>query len=121
MALSVKSIMIPTKQTSVVLLPVVPGPFSSELSSSTLPQCLCGNQLKSALARKGLFPGREPGLRHQVAQGPTSCHTAVVLRLSCHDKKQDTEPILGWRRATDAKHIGLSSFFFIFCGTEDYD
>lgn len=88
--------MIPTKQTSVVLLPDVPEASSSVLSSSTLPQCLCGNQLKSALVRKGPFPGREPGLwaGHRVPQGPTSCHTAVLHRLSCHGKNKIQNPSL---------------------------
>lgn len=65
--------------------------FSSVLSSSTLPRCLCGSQLRSASVRKGSFTRRKQvlqagyqALRRWQPQSPTSCCTAVVQSLSYH-------------------------------------
>lgn len=86
----------PVKQTPVFLLPDVSGPFSSVLSSSPLPQCLCGSQPTSASVRKGSFTRWKRVLQagHQVLrswqpESPTSCCTVVVQSLSCQYKNNE--------------------------------
>lgn len=97
--------------------------FSSVLSSSTLPQCLCGSQPRSAPVREGSFTRRKQVLQagYQVLrrwqpQSPTSCCAVVVQSLICHSINNNQAR---FSAGTEPQKLSLSSVFFISCSTED--